>query len=948
MADVFVSYSRRDVEFVTRLADELKDRGKDVWIDVEGIRAAERFPEALKRAIEGSDAFVFVISPDSVASAFCEQEVQHAAELNKRIVPVALRPVPDDELPDEIRYRNWIPVESAWTPPTERVLTAIETDLDWEQRHTRLAVRALEWDQSRRDRSFLLRGSDLAAAERWLTEGASKDPGPTALEQEYVLVARQASARRQNLLVGGSLAVAAVAVALLVFALISRGQAVKAETSARAQALAAQSLTQQSVDPELAILLAEAAVHDRATYGDNGTMFALRAAIDASTIRFRLPPLRGTATCGIAAAFDPAPRSHLLAAGLCSNHVVLASATTGHVERTVTAPGSPANSVHYLADGSGLVVMAGQRVLELNPSTGVIVRETPVIRGVLAFSVDPRAPIVAIGSLTQLDFWDLRSGRLTVTRPPQLYAAVKAGGGPTSFSYNADGRQLVVTLQVPPGSSAPGLVLYDIAGQRIVATSSIGASTAAFSADGRWLAVGEVNTIGGKIVRLNARTLAVESHFRPIVAPEVTVTALAFSPDSSQLAYGLADGKAGLVSAQTGARLDAYLGDTTAISSESFSPDGRLVLTSSSDGAVRAWRAGGLALRTIRAPVAGGVMQADPEGFVVSAAQYLRPGRNLIAGALIAQRWLDDGRAAAPPLVLSRTLLGTGAVLGAGGRFALFMHQPHSGARSALEIWNIAARRVVRSLRNAVPSPNGTPALSADGRYAAIPGQPVFTGPAALTPTYLVLLDTATGRSRTLGRTTCSQGWSGLVFSPGDRLLAGGSFCGDRVSVWNVATGRQLGTSLSLGGELSQMAFRPDSRQLAIPSWDGRILVTPVPIPKDRRGIQTLTQNREGVATVAYSPNGRYLASGGLDNTVRVFDAHTLHELRVIIQPGPTSNLAFAYDSRDILSAGAVNQGVWLWDACTDCQNPSALLRLARSRVTRDLTNAERREFGIG
>ena len=521
MADVFVSYSRRDVEFVTRLADELKARGKDVWVDVEGIRAAERFPEALKRAIEGSDAFVFVISPESVASAFCEQEVEHAVELNKRIVPVALRPVPDEELPDEVRYRNWIAAESATAPPTERVLTAIDTDLEWEQRHTRLTVRALEWDESRRDRSFLLRGSDLAAAERWLTEGAGKDPGPTALEQAYVLAARQAAARRQKLLVGSSLAVAAVALALLAFALISRGQAVSAETSAKAQALAAQSVTQQSVDPELSILLAEAAVHDRVTYGENGTMFALRAAIDASTIRFRVAPLPGTPTCGIMAAFDPAPRSHLLAAGLCSNHVVFASATTGHIERTVTVRGAPANSVHYLADGSGLVVMAGKRVLELNPSTGAIVRETPSIPGVLAFSVDPKAPIVAIGATTQLDFWDLRSGRIAVTRPPKLYALVAAGGGPTSFTYNADGRQLAVTLAPPPGSSAPGLVVYDIARQRVIAASPAAASTAAFSPDGRWLAVAELTSSSatGKIVRLNARTLTPDPHFKPITAP---------------------------------------------------------------------------------------------------------------------------------------------------------------------------------------------------------------------------------------------------------------------------------------------------------------------------------------------------------------------------------------------------------------------------------------------
>jgi len=34
-----------------------------------------------------------------------------------------------------------------------------------------------------------------------------------------------------------------------------------------------------------------------------------------------------------------------------------------------------------------------------------------------------------------------------------------------------------------------------------------------------------------------------------------------------------------------------------------------------------------------------------------------------------------------------------------------------------------------------------------------------------------------------------------------------------------------------------------------------------------------------------------------------------------------------------------------VWDACTDCQNPTALLALAQTRVTRQLTPAERRTF---
>jgi hypothetical protein len=79
VADVFLSYSRRDGEFVRRLTCALQERGKDVWTDVAGIRDAEVFPEALRRAIESSEAFVFVISPESVRSSFCVEEAEHAA-----------------------------------------------------------------------------------------------------------------------------------------------------------------------------------------------------------------------------------------------------------------------------------------------------------------------------------------------------------------------------------------------------------------------------------------------------------------------------------------------------------------------------------------------------------------------------------------------------------------------------------------------------------------------------------------------------------------------------------------------------------------------------------------------------------------------------------------------------------------------------------------------------
>src|SRR3954452_13153082 len=120
MAHVFISYSRRDSQFVGGLAEGLRTRGKDVWIDIEGIRDAEVFPLALQHAIEESDGFVFVISPASVSSEYCMREVGNAVDAGKRIVPIDWQQVPDDDVPEPVRVRNWIPVADDLDATVER------------------------------------------------------------------------------------------------------------------------------------------------------------------------------------------------------------------------------------------------------------------------------------------------------------------------------------------------------------------------------------------------------------------------------------------------------------------------------------------------------------------------------------------------------------------------------------------------------------------------------------------------------------------------------------------------------------------------------------------------------------------------------------------------------------------------------------------------------------
>ena len=175
MADVFLSYSRRDSDlFVHHRAPRSTSQGKEVWLDTGSIADAEVFPQAIRSAIETSDAFLFVITPEAVSSAYCEQEVTYAGELGKRIVPVLRQPVEDSEIPREIRERNWIPFtdDAEFDSATDRVVQALDTDLEHRKEHTRWLVKSIEWDSEGRDRSFLLRGSELKAAEKRLVPGS--------------------------------------------------------------------------------------------------------------------------------------------------------------------------------------------------------------------------------------------------------------------------------------------------------------------------------------------------------------------------------------------------------------------------------------------------------------------------------------------------------------------------------------------------------------------------------------------------------------------------------------------------------------------------------------------------------------------------------------------------------------------------------------------------------
>jgi len=200
MDHVFVSYARADIAFVRKLTAALEAAGHETWVDWEGIEPSANWMAKIEGAIDAAKAVVFVISPESCASTVCGQELDHAIQRNKRLIPVLIQ-MPSGDIRREIAEINWIHARDTdpFDAAVEKLVTAIDTDLEWVGDHTRLTVRAVEWDGNRRDASYTLRGSDLSAFEEWLTKAPDREPKPTALQSEYLLASRRAVTRRQRI-----------------------------------------------------------------------------------------------------------------------------------------------------------------------------------------------------------------------------------------------------------------------------------------------------------------------------------------------------------------------------------------------------------------------------------------------------------------------------------------------------------------------------------------------------------------------------------------------------------------------------------------------------------------------------------------------------------------------------------------------------------------------------
>ena len=166
---LFISYSRKDSAVVDTLVKTLEGRGYDVRIDRSDIAKGEEWRKRIVDLIIDSTLVVFVISPASLTSPVCRDEVDLTKRLGKRIVPLMWRnPQGHAGIPEGLAERDWVSFETEFEAALDKLERAINLDdVLWRREHAQWLKRATDWDRNGRLEGSLMRAGEITAAQSW-------------------------------------------------------------------------------------------------------------------------------------------------------------------------------------------------------------------------------------------------------------------------------------------------------------------------------------------------------------------------------------------------------------------------------------------------------------------------------------------------------------------------------------------------------------------------------------------------------------------------------------------------------------------------------------------------------------------------------------------------------------------------------------------------------------
>lgn len=422
-----------------------------------------------------------------------------------------------------------------------------------------------------------------------------------------------------------------------------------------------------------------------------------------------------------------------------------------------------------------------------------------------------------------------------------------------------------------------------------------------FSPDGQSLAIGDTR------IRLLEQPGGHEREALPVSPPGDGVTALAFSPDSRLLAAGcgVEDRDVHLwdLATRTESRLQGHDGWVVALA---FSPDGKRLASAGSDQTIRVWDVLGQGQTGPSQTRRSQSKRFQGHSDEIFALAWSPDGRNLVSGGKdgTVRFWDPETEPAAPYAVVSEPVKSWGlGFLSDSNLLAL------TTAEGAVARWNMQGVQLAKTL------PFGTNHIALDlsrnGRWLALGDADgciqVWDLDRQQTVTNLVLPG-------------CPV--SVLYFSQPGNLLVGAGFLADgpHGKIWTTDGWREISIDgIRLHGGL-QGIISPDERIFAAGYSDGTAAWWDL---KTRRQIAPFVGQHSGSVWVAFSPDGKFFATGGLkDGRLTLYDTVTR-------QPSPLGRgfrnglqfLAFSTESERLFACGMDRKPVVkVWDVQTGRQ----------------------------